>query len=368
MYYCIQTALRFAALGAAVLAVLPIIVVVDGRLLGVDDFVSLRQAATIVDGLARRDGDGVKLRRYIGEDGHGLNSCLGSTDPFLTFDAYDNWKNDLGGGFPAHPHRGFVEIRYILEGRLQHEDDCGREGAVTDGGLHVFNAGRGAVHEEDAFVSKDTKRFRGFQLWINVPAARKAAREYSSYQTIAAFLVPVVEVRLPRMHNAPPNVRPALLAKVKVLAGNFGGATGPVPANTTGPGFMFLNVGLHRCSRPLMLPIETDDQHVLLHVHSGAVDVIASRITPGMEAPSTRVEAGQLVLLARGDGVATQCRGADQADPGIDGEPVAQFLLITAPRLNEPVYRWQGFAMHTQEALDEARADLKAGRIGQCAP
>ena len=170
------------------------------------------------------DGDGVLLKRCIGgyapppppqDRRHDSNTLYNSTstppplraslDPFLVFDVY--WAREMAsfsGGFPAHPHLGFVEARYMMkvgpsgshegghpdvkkrdEGQdiktkqddrraqtrrytqgkhrkhtddqfqgesgvwaLQHEDSCGGNGLVFTGGAQLLFTGRGVAHEE----------------------------------------------------------------------------------------------------------------------------------------------------------------------------------------------------------------------------
>jgi redox-sensitive bicupin YhaK (pirin superfamily) len=78
---------------------------------------------------------------------------------------------DYIGGFPPHPHRGFQTLTYMLNGKMGHNDSVGNEGTIEDGGLQWMNAGKGIIHEE---MPKQTHgKMRGFELWVNLPAAQK---------------------------------------------------------------------------------------------------------------------------------------------------------------------------------------------------
>jgi len=58
----------------------------------------------------------------------------------------------LHGRFPAHPHRGFETVTYMLDGHMRHEDHLGNRGgprprrrAVDDGGARQSSIPRSAA-------------------------------------------------------------------------------------------------------------------------------------------------------------------------------------------------------------------------------
>jgi quercetin 2,3-dioxygenase len=53
-----------------------------------------------------------------------------------------------GAGFARHTHRGVEIVSWILEGTLRHEDDSGRDEAVTAGTVQYQAAGSGIEHAE----------------------------------------------------------------------------------------------------------------------------------------------------------------------------------------------------------------------------
>ena len=61
----------------------------------------------------------------------------------------------------------------MLEGRMRHRDNQGNEGVLEPGGVQWMTAGRGIVHSE--MPEQREGRMRGFQLWVNLPAAQKMA-------------------------------------------------------------------------------------------------------------------------------------------------------------------------------------------------
>src|SRR3989338_4717403 len=81
----------------------------------------------IIESLPTSDGAGVKLRRSLGQ------SQLARLDPFLMLDEFSSYDaNDYIAGFPAHPHRGFETVTYLLDGHMLHEDHLGHSGDLQN--------------------------------------------------------------------------------------------------------------------------------------------------------------------------------------------------------------------------------------------
>jgi redox-sensitive bicupin YhaK (pirin superfamily) len=125
-----------------------------------------RRLQQIIPSVATSDGAGVSLRRSLGQ------SQAARVDPFLMLDEFssDN-PDDYIAGFPSHPHRGFETVTYMLDGHMLHEDHLGNRGDLLPGGAQWMTAGRGIIHSE--MPQQESGRMRGFQLWINLPAAEK---------------------------------------------------------------------------------------------------------------------------------------------------------------------------------------------------
>ncbi len=174
--------------------------------------VQLRPVLRTTRGIQTSDGAGVRLRRLMGG-----GSGLPSIDPFLMLDFFDSPRaQDYIAGFPAHPHRGFETVTYMLAGRMRHRDNKGGEGVIEPGGIQWMTAGRGLVHSE--MPEQAEGLMRGFQLWVNLPAKDKMTAP--GYQEHPAARMPVEE----REDGV----------RVKVIAGSTSrGVTGPVTAAAT---------------------------------------------------------------------------------------------------------------------------------------
>lgn len=275
---------------------------------------SARPVALAVKGVPTSDGAGVRMTRLLG------TRDVQMFDPFLMLDHFNSSDAaDYIGGFPDHPHRGFSTVTYMLEGRMRHKDNTGREGVIGPGAVQWMKAGRGVVHSE--MPEQAQGRMRGFQLWVNLPAAEKMSAP--DYQEFDASEIPVE-----RREGG---------VLVKAIAGRTSrGLAGPVAGGAAQA--LYFDVTLPAGAR-LEEPLAAD-LNAMVVVYEGAV-TIAGRT----------VEAISAVFLGEGDAVDIQA-GAD-----------ARLLLITGKPLKEPV-AWGGpFVMNTREEVEAAFEDFRAGRF-----
>ncbi|GAA4498190.1 pirin family protein [Pseudaeromonas paramecii] len=274
----------------------------------------LRTLTRLLTGQPTQDGAGVKLVRVIG------TQRLPDLDPFLMLDEFSSDEpQDYLAGFPEHPHRGFETVTYMLAGRMRHRDNQGFEGVLESGDVQWMTAGSGLIHSE--MPEQEGGLMRGFQLWINLPRAEKMKRPH--YQDIAA-------ARIPEVSGADGS-------RVRVIAGEFAGARGPVEGVSLAP--LYLDLSLPAGSR-LTVPV-TLGQTALLFGVEGQLEVA-----------DTSLAKGQLGVLSDGDTV--QLAGGEQG---------GRALLLAARPLKEPVARYGPFVMNTQQEIVQAIEDYQAGRF-----
>ncbi len=103
-----------------------------------------RTLKQLIPAMLASDGAGVKIKRSLGQS-QGVR-----LDPFLMLDAFGFRQSRRLhiAGFPAHPHRGFETVTYMLDGHMLHEDHLGNQGHLTSGGVQWMTAGRGIIHSE----------------------------------------------------------------------------------------------------------------------------------------------------------------------------------------------------------------------------
>ena len=278
------------------------------------------------------EGAGVKLQRAFG---------FGSTtefDPFLLLDDFRNENpEDYLAGFPWHPHRGIETITYVLAGTVDHGDSLGNRGSLGAGDVQWMTAGSGILHQE--MPKGDPRgRMHGFQLWANLPASLKMTKP--RYQDIAAADIPQV------VDDDGTSVR--------VICGEFWGKRGPVEGVAADPRYVDISVPPGRLKR---LAVETS-RHAFAYVFAGSGSfrdasdprgVLTEQIGGAGTAPD-RTGDRSLVLFDSGDEVIVQA-----GDEGI------RFLLVSGKPIEEPVAWYGPIVMNTEEQLQQAYAELRAG-------
>lgn len=279
-----------------------------------------RSVLHTIRALETSDGAGVRLKRALG---HNPTVRL---DPFLMLDAFssDN-PDDYIAGFPAHPHRGFETVTYLVEGHMKHRDHLGNEGDLKQGGVQWMTAGRGIIHEE--MPQQQDGLLRGFQLWINLPAREKM--KPAGYRD-------VVDTEMPRL-DLPSGGQVKAIAGEVVLDGET--LTAPVKGGATDP--LYLDVKL-RPGESLTVPI-TDGYNAFLYLFEG-----------GLSVAGEDVPAEHTAVLDDGDQVTLQA-----------GEQGARLVLLAGKPLGEPIAQYGPFVMNTQEEIEQALRDYRAGTLAE---
>jgi len=290
---------------------------------------SIRTLVHVIESVPTSDGAGVKLRRSLGSQ-RGLQ-----VDPFLMLDEfYSDNPDDYMAGFPAHPHRGFETVTYMLDGRMRHEDHMGNRGDLGPGDVQWMTAAHGIIHSE--MPQQTEGRMRGFQLWLNLPSKEKM--QPARYRDIPATAIPRValqqggEVRviagtleLDRLTNGPVNSADARLS--------------------TDP--LYLDVRLP-AGKKFSVPIAVG-HNAFLYAYEGSAKIGEA----GTAKPLPHRAAG---VLSDGDSVSVEA-----------GPEGVQFLLLAAKPLREPVVQYGPFVMNTREEIEQALADYRDGRLATAA-
>ena len=280
----------------------------------------IRNIQTVIPGIATSDGAGVKLRRSLG----GQQQVR--LDPFLMLDEFSsNDPNDYVAGFPAHPHRGFETVTYMLEGHMLHEDHLGNQGHLKTGGVQWMTAGRGIIHSE--MPQQVSGAMRGFQLWINLPAKEKM--KAAGYQDIQVEDIPKLSL--------------ANGGSVKVIAGSYESKgeiiQGPIQGITTAP--LFLDVHL---------PPGEEFEHVVPEAHNAFLYVYEGELEVGEPLKSVPKQA--VVVLGKGDQLKVKA-----------GATGAQWIVLAALPLHEPIVQHGPFVMNTRAEIEQAIDDYQNNRF-----
>lgn len=268
------------------------------------------------------DGAGVRLRRSLGQ------TQLARLDPFLMLDEFSSDDAaDYIAGFPAHPHRGFETVTYMLDGHMLHEDHLGHRGELRSGGAQWMTAGRGIIHSE--MPQQQHGRMRGFQLWINLPAREKM--KPAAYRDIQAEDIPRVEL--------------SGGGAAKVIAGvlDVDGRhiAGPIQGLSTAP--LFLDVHL---------PAGVRFSHPVPPEHNAFIYPYEGRLAVGPGEATRPLKSHEAGVLSPGESIDIL---ADDED--------TRFILLAARPLREPIVQYGPFVMNTREEIEQAIRDYQNGEL-----
>lgn len=260
------------------------------------------------------EGAGVTVHRTIG------TPALRNYDPFMMLDQFrtDN-PDDYIAGFPSHPHRGFITLTYMIDGHMEHKDNMGNTGDLGPGDAQWMKAASGVIHSE--MPKQKDGLMRGFQLWINLPAANKM--DTPEYQEFESAMFPVVETSD---------------YSVKLLIGKFGNVSAPIVDDITNVSYfdVQVNAGKHFHHE---LPAENNS---FLYVFEGDGQL------HGQSVPLNT-----LIAL-----------GSDDHSPDfVAGEQGARFVVISGKPINEPIVQYGPFVMNTKEEIDQAMHDFQSNNF-----
>ena len=266
----------------------------------------------IINPIAASDGAGVKLKRSIGVEPNYF-------DPFLMLDEFGSEnKDDYIGGFPAHPHRGIETVTYMLEGEFEHEDSTGAKGRMQPGDVQWMKTGSGIIHSEMPAMSDG--RLHGFQLWINMPAKLKMSKPEYIY----------IDANKMQIHKDDEK-------KVKVIAGKFKNAKGPIKKHNIEPIYFDIELKKNKIFN-LQIP---SSHNTFVYLIDGEVKIGTKK--------HEEVKNSTLIVLEKGEKL------------NIKGKTNSKFLLISGKPIGETIARGGPFVMNTKEEILNAIRDYNNG-------
>ncbi|PVH36782.1 hypothetical protein PAHAL_6G168800 [Panicum hallii] len=246
---------------------------------------------------------------------------LPELDPILSLDEFEF---SAPAAFPDHPHRGFENVTYMLEGGVSYHDFSGHKGTINAGDVQWLTAGRGVVHAE---VPAGNGVQRGINIWVNLSASDKMVEP--RYQDLASNGIPTAATGGGGV-------------SVKVIAGECLGARSPLRPRTPA---LCLDVALRPGAR-LRQPVPRG--------WSACAYVIGGEAVFGDASAGART-----LVVFGGDGDVIDVRA--EAAGAVAG---ARVMLVAARPHGEAVVRDGPFVMNTREEVEQAREDFRRRRNG----
>jgi hypothetical protein len=274
---------------------------------------AVKQVKQTVSALPVSEGAGVTVHRTIG------TPALRQLDPFLMLDHFSSDDpDDYIAGFPDHPHRGFITFTYMLDGHMLHQDSMGNRGDLRAGGAQWMKAASGVIHSE--MPQQSAGMMRGFQLWINLPAAQKMTAP--AYQEFSPEMIPTVETNE---------------LAVKVLIGEYANTRGPVIDPHTNVHYFDIKLQPHAT---FTCPLDRSLQG-FVYLFEGEGSTEDTTLTPH-------------TIAVLGDGETAEFAA---------GGAGARLILVAGRPLNEPVVQYGPFVMNSREEIEQAFADYRDGEL-----
>ena len=270
----------------------------------------------------------------------GPAASLAGRDMGQDFTPKDGWRMYHGRkvpGFPVHPHRGFETITIVRNGMVDHSDSHGQAGRYGKGDVQWMTAGAGLQHSE-MFPLLNTGSGNPtelFQLWLNLPKAKKFAEPY--FKMLWSEDIPVYKT----MDNN------GKLTDIDVIAGSIGGVTALAaapdswasdPGNEIAVWTFEMEAGA-QCK----IPAAGSGVNRTLYFHAGSK----------LEINGTSVSSNQAIELI-----------SDRELTITNGNSDCQLLLLQGKPINEPVVQYGPFVMNSQGEIQQAMADYRKTEFG----
>ena len=222
-----------------------------------------------------------------------------------------------------HPHIGLSTLSYLFEGEMTHRDSTGAHRVIVPGEVNWMTAGRGVVHSERTDPERKASggRLDGMQAWIALPTERE--EDAPSFTHHAGGDLPAYE-------------QGGLFARL--VAGEAYGAKARVPVASP---LFYVHWEMQPGVRTAPPKGKGDGGYSerAIYVAKGEIEVGDRKLAAGQMA----------VLEPNAEPVVTAIQPSTVMLLG--GEPVGPRLI------------WWNIVSSSQERMEQAKADWKAGRM-----
>lgn len=237
-------------------------------------------------------------------------------------------------GFPVHPHRGFETITIVRKGYIDHADSMGAAGRYGEGDVQWMTAGHGVQHSEmfPLLKTDEPNTVELFQIWLNLPRSKKMT---------APYFTMFWNENLPRI------VLDSGRAHLTLIAGSYQEhkALPPPPESWASDTQSEVAIWLFKVEQggSVSLPPASEGVARMLYFFEGQELKIQEDILSGGHGASLKAHAETQIT-------------ADKAP--------AQFLILQAKPLAEPVYQHGPFVMSTRQEIIETIEEYQKTEFG----
>eukprot|EP00240_Pyramimonas_obovata_P004681 CAMPEP_0118945850 /NCGR_PEP_ID=MMETSP1169-20130426/43096_1 /TAXON_ID=36882 /ORGANISM="Pyramimonas obovata, Strain CCMP722" /LENGTH=421 /DNA_ID=CAMNT_0006891661 /DNA_START=123 /DNA_END=1388 /DNA_ORIENTATION=- len=305
---------------------LPVWPVVPGVIFIILDLLRLNELAAFLE---HRFGGRVCPMMFTPEQTDPFVLCVHHRHSFWWWDPVRPiFRLLLPEGFPAHPHRGFETVTYMLSGGFRHRDSTGVQQYYGEGCVQWMTAGRGILHEEMWESDIDTHEL--YQIWVNLPAKDKMCApriQMLGEDTDAEGKLGAIP------EHAEGGVR------VKVVSGEFEGVRSPVATHSP---VTLLHVTV-QSGATFKMELPAGDT-CMLYCRKGAA------VVGGQEVPTFATA----FLERSGEVLVVQNEKQAELD----------FMLLSGTPLREPIQSQGSMVMNNSMEIEMAYRDYQMGKFG----
>jgi redox-sensitive bicupin YhaK (pirin superfamily) len=260
-------------------------------------------------------GDGFAVRRALP---HGKRQMVG---PFIFFDHFGPVQFIPGHGMDVrpHPHIGLSTVTYLFDGSIMHRDSEGHIQEIQPGAMNLMTAGRGIAHSERTpeVQRRDGQQMLGLQSWIALPRDKEEIAP--SFQHYSAEKLPAIQDKG---------------FTARVIAGSSFGVSSPVDQVSS---WFYVEVAL---AEDMSAPLDADHEERAIYVIDGEVEIAGDRF-----------EGPRLLIFRPGDRITVKALRA------------SRLMFLGGDALEGPRHLWWNFVSSSQERIEQAKQDWKAGRF-----
>ena len=275
-----------------------------------------------------------------GNEHFGPKSSLAGRNLGNDFVIKDGWRMYHGEtvpGFPAHPHRGFETVTFVLRGFVDHSDSKGASGRYGNGDVQWMTAGSGLQHSEMFPLLKQNEKntCELFQIWLNLPAANKFVKP--SYKMLWAEEIPKIKLKDSEQKQI----------EIELAAGTYNGITTPAPAPDSWAANPLnkVNIWYIKMEENAMweIPVENEKVSRSLYFFEG----------DNIEIESEQLIPNKLLELDAQRNVSVK-----------NGNKPARLLFLQGKPIGEPVQQYGPFVMNNMAEIEDAFSDFRKTRFG----
>lgn len=256
---------------------------------------------------------------------------------FVMKDGWRMYHGDKVPGFPAHPHRGFETVTFVMQGMIDHADSAGGAGRYGNRDVQWMTAGSGLQHSEmfPLLDDENPNTTELFQIWLNLPKTKKMAQP--SYKMLWNENIPeaVFEDKNGRK------------TKVDIVAGSIGEYKAPDPTPDSWAADPDHEVAIWQihmdANASWQIPAAGKGINRMLYFFEGdSIRVENETLLPGN---AVELEASETIEITNG---AKQCR----------------WLILQGKPIQERVVQYGPFVMNSEAEIQQAFQEYRQTEFG----